>query len=93
MISGCGGAAQAERDGEGERRDDDGGVERAVGELVSDVRPGRLDRQRDVEALVGEEAELMCDDDRGRVGQAQEADRDLRAPAARSRGEGESSLI
>ena len=74
-----GGSAQAERDREGERRNDHRRVERAIGQLVGDVGPGRLDRQRDVEALVGEKAELVGDDRRRRIGQPQQADRDFPA--------------
>ena len=57
-----------------DRRDQVRGIEQADIELVAHVRPGDLAHQLDVETLGGGEALVDRDDQRGRVGERNEAD-------------------
>ena len=57
------------------RRDDNRRVERAIRHLAGDIRPGWLNGQRHVEALVGEKTEFVGDDRGGGVGQPKQTDR------------------
>ena len=67
-------AAQPERGRDGERRQKMRGVEMTEGQPVSDVRPGDLADELDLQALIGGESACRGDDRRGGVDQRDEAD-------------------
>ena len=66
--------SDAEARGDGERRQQMGGVEQADIELVADIRPRDFAHQFDRQALFGGEALVDRDDQSRRVDQRDEAD-------------------
>lgn len=66
--------AQPQLDRESQRRQDDGGIQKAIGQLVGDIGPGGFGDQFGVQAFFRKPAELVRDNGRRGIGQAQEAD-------------------
>jgi hypothetical protein len=67
-------ASQPEPQRQRKRRQHHRAVEQTIRELVGDIRPRRLDGQRNIDVLAGEIAEFSGDDQRRGIGQPQQSD-------------------